>query len=312
MKYALISDVHGNADALYAVLADAESQGVQSFLLLGDYVEDLPYPNEVVDAIRALPSAVVIRGNKEDYLQELVGQDQSAWDSEQLAVIRWNFQQLTPQNLEYLISLPAKAEVITERGTKIWLSHSSQTFYRTPRMEAFHSGHFLTKKLEAPFDHGQYLEEARESVLARADVMAELALLPEGVYAFGHNHLQFHMRLGGVYCVNPGSCGVPLEFDSSAPYTIFEESDAGWIVTERRVPYDVEGAIAGLMASSLYEKAELWSKIIICQLRTGGDYISHYLRHVKEIAASRGEPVNPVSNDVWRGGVETFKLLDLR
>lgn len=311
MKYAIISDIHGNYPALKAVLSDAETQGVQTHLFIGDYIEDLPYPNEVVDVIRTHPSAVVVRGNKEDYLENLIGEDQSTWDSEQFAVIRWSFRELTPQNLKYLVSLPKEAEIITEHGQKIWLRHSSPVFYRKPRIEAFHSSHYLKKMKVSPFNHEEYVEYARSSVLERTDVMTELSGYPKGVHAFGHNHLQWHMQMGGVCYVNPGSCGIPLDFDTRAPYTIIEDSGNGWTVTERRVPYDVESAIKALASSELYKQAEIWSQIMIAQLRIGGDYISHYLRHVNVLAAEHGCPTNPVSNEMWRLGALTFDMLDL-
>ena len=54
MKYAIISDIHGNLPALEAVIADAEQQGADKFLFLGDYYRNLPLGNEVTDVIRKL------------------------------------------------------------------------------------------------------------------------------------------------------------------------------------------------------------------------------------------------------------------
>jgi len=54
MKYALISDIHGNIDALKAVLADAKRNNVQHYIFLGDYCIGLAYPNEVLNCIRAI------------------------------------------------------------------------------------------------------------------------------------------------------------------------------------------------------------------------------------------------------------------
>ena len=55
MKIALISDIHGNIDALEAVLNDACTQGVEMYAFLGDYIFDMPFANDVVRRIRALP-----------------------------------------------------------------------------------------------------------------------------------------------------------------------------------------------------------------------------------------------------------------
>ena len=51
VKLAVISDVHGNMDALRAVLDDAKDQGVSGLLNLGDMVGTGPHPDEVVKAL---------------------------------------------------------------------------------------------------------------------------------------------------------------------------------------------------------------------------------------------------------------------
>ena len=45
MKYAIISDVHGNLPALELVLKDAEDNHVDSFIFVGDYFLSNPFPN---------------------------------------------------------------------------------------------------------------------------------------------------------------------------------------------------------------------------------------------------------------------------
>ena len=71
MRYAVISDIHGNYPALKAVLADAGTQGTDTYLLLGDYTVVFPWVNEVTETIRGLKPSFVIRGNGEDYLIDL-------------------------------------------------------------------------------------------------------------------------------------------------------------------------------------------------------------------------------------------------
>ena len=71
MKYAIISDVHGNAPALRLALDDARMQGAEGFLFAGDYCISAPWPNEVVEMIRSLPGAHVIRGNNDEQADKL-------------------------------------------------------------------------------------------------------------------------------------------------------------------------------------------------------------------------------------------------
>lgn len=302
MKYALISDIHGNYPALKAVLEDAEKHDVQKYLFLGDYVEDLPWPNEVVDTIRALKSAVVIRGNKEDYLVDIDKLNEEDKIYEQMAPMYWNYSELTPDNLNYLLTLPKNAEITDESGDVILISHSSQNFYRTPKIEAFHSSNYSVRMQASPFTHGEYLQYARECLLGNIDVMDELKSFGKCVNAFGHNHLQWHMFLGSTLHVNPGSCGFPLDFNTDAPYSIIEHTGSHWTVTELRVPYDVGYTIDSLKASSLYEKAKAWSDLAIESLTYAEERFGPFLNYVWKLNVDTNpdNPSWPVSNDVWR------------
>ena len=62
---ALLYDVHGNAAALEAVLADARGQGADRWLLGGDYCLFGPEPEAALERLRALSPAMWLRGNGE-------------------------------------------------------------------------------------------------------------------------------------------------------------------------------------------------------------------------------------------------------
>ena len=51
MKRAIISDIHGNMEALQAVLADARGQGVEEIFCLGDIIGYGPNPCECLDLV---------------------------------------------------------------------------------------------------------------------------------------------------------------------------------------------------------------------------------------------------------------------
>ena len=55
MKYAIISDIHGNYPALQAVMEDMKGQCISGFIFVGDYCISGPWPDECIDAIRAVP-----------------------------------------------------------------------------------------------------------------------------------------------------------------------------------------------------------------------------------------------------------------
>ena len=305
MKYAIFSDIHGNFPALTAALDDARAQGADAYLMLGDYIRDLQWNNEVIETIRNLSSATVIRGNGEGYLYDLQRQDQSQWVYEQLKPIYWCYRDLSPENIKYLTTLPETA-VITDEGENIRLSHSLKLFYRSPKIQFFHSLGFRTVMEQMPFSHEEYLVLARKALLSNSEALSEIQAMPEGVYLFGHNHMQFHMEYAGRLFINPGSCGDAMDFDPTAAYTLIERVGVGWKVTERRVAYDIDMAAGKLTASGFTAYAPMWTSVIKLSVMTGKDYFSSFLLHIEETARKLGRPGFPVDNDVWEIAVETW------
>ena len=99
MKYAVISDIHGNAPALRLVLADAVAHQVDGYLLAGDYCISAPWASEVVSILRNLPNARIIRGNDEAHLDVAPG------DDGQFEVSRWCMSTLTLEDKAWLDAL---------------------------------------------------------------------------------------------------------------------------------------------------------------------------------------------------------------
>ncbi len=104
MKWALLSDIHGNLAAWKACVAHAQGQGVTHWAILGDLVGYGPHPAEVVDAVRDLQistGAVVLRGNHE----ELALRGTRA-DSLGAQTADWTHQRLKPDQKQWLAERP--------------------------------------------------------------------------------------------------------------------------------------------------------------------------------------------------------------
>ncbi|GHU76761.1 serine/threonine protein phosphatase [Clostridia bacterium] len=306
MKYAVISDIHGNIYALEAVLADAKAQQVDTYLLLGDYTRDYSWPNEVVNTIRALDNAVIIRGNNEDYLAQM-SKDQTAWQYENLGLFNWNCREITTNNFEYLTSLP-ESERVVDHGETIHLSHISDIFFRKPKISIMYASDFRTAMESKPFSHAQYQQMVLEAILSRPDALADVMALPKGVYLYGHNHLQSHIEIEDRLFINPGSSGDQLDFCIDPSYTILEWTPHGWRVEERRVAYDVERMLNDFRASDLYAFAPE-----LCILRekstlTGKEFVGCFLKHVNETGIIHGETGFPVSNDIWHAAWASWDM----
>src|SRR5438034_10128357 len=66
----LLYDIHGNVPALERVLEQAAAEGIDRWLLGGDYGTPSPWPLETLDRLKQLPQATWIRGNGERWLRE--------------------------------------------------------------------------------------------------------------------------------------------------------------------------------------------------------------------------------------------------
>ncbi len=234
MKYLIISDVHANLEALDAVLAAAGS--CDHALVLGDLVGYGANPNEVVDRVRALPSATCIRGNHDKAATHLA----SIEHFNHLAkfAIQWTSDQLTPESHGWLAALPTGP---------LAFDHL---------VEICHG---------APFDEDAYIFDD-------LDVRRALAAASRPLCLFGHTHVPAAFRLGDElvqialprtdtirlpidttsrYLVNCGAVGQPRDGDPRAALAILDTSLR--TLTMMRVPYDLQTAQTKIISAGLPE-----------------------------------------------------------
>jgi predicted phosphodiesterase len=305
VKYAIFSDIHGNCPALEAALADAETQGAEQYIFLGDYVYGFPWSDEATETIRALDNAHVIRGNGEGYMLNLRRDGIPPHECEQFKPVYWAYRSLSKENLDYIASLPETA-VIADKGVYIYLSHSMPVFYRSPKIDIFHLLDSQTVAAMAPFSREKYVTAAREAALSRPDVVADILALPEGFHLFGHNHKQFYMAHEGRVFVNPGSCGEACDWDAAASYTLLTLDGKNWAVDERRVTYDLNAVAEGFDSSGYSAYAPAWSDVMKRGLFTGKDYFFPFVQHVMQTGRKMGRDEFPVCDEVFREAVRTW------
>lgn len=211
MRILVVSDIHGNIEALRAV-ERAEPQA-DFVLCLGDIVDYGPAPDDTVAWVRAHALATV-RGNHDNAVA--FGEDcRSAPAFRRLAVEtrRLTLPMLSRQNLAFLQLLPTRRSVHVDG---VWL----ELLHAAPGDPLF-----------------QYLPASRvdEWTRAAASIRADLILV-------GHTHLPVILPVGEKRVVNPGSVGLPRDGDPRASYAVIEDGEP----TLRRVPYDVDRTIAAL------------------------------------------------------------------
>ena len=178
----LVYDVHGNLPALEAVLGDAGTVGVESFVLGGDYTLFGPWPAETVDRLRGLPEAAWIRGNGERW----TAAPGDAPDAVQEAIAACR-DELGEETVTELAGLP---EQLVLDGRRVC--------------------------------HGSPVSDVRSFMPDPHEQDAELLEgVGERTLIFGHTHLPFRRETeDGIELINPGSVGMPFDGDPRAAWAV--------------------------------------------------------------------------------------------
>ena len=101
MRVALLSDMHGNAVAFRAALADLEARGKPDLIVaLGDVAQGGPQPRECVELLQELDCACVY-GNSDHFLVTLDSGDEPVTE-QQLTTAEWSREQLGEEGLAFL------------------------------------------------------------------------------------------------------------------------------------------------------------------------------------------------------------------
>ena len=295
MRYAVISDIHGNLPALEAVLADCALQGVDDFLFLGDYYGDFPFVNEVLDLVRAAGGHAIL-GNKETRMLETYGKPQTPL---QFSPLSWNLAHIRADNLRWLESLPQTLSL--PMGSRLCrLAHASAQFLDCRAIETVRgdSPIFTNGDTAAAANADAYSRYAARLLAADADFCRALRDVPGDVFLFGHFHVQWYAEIEGNLLLNPGSCGLPLDFDGNAAYAILDAESLA--VTLRRVPYDRTLPVRALRESDFYDVAPLWHELCLLEFAHIRCFVQPFLRFAEALARERNAPIHPFANDLWQ------------
>jgi predicted phosphodiesterase len=212
VRYLIISDIHGNFEALRGVLNHVRRKRYDQVVFLGDAVGYGASPNQVLSWLRALgPPAILVRGNHD---RVCAGLDSAEYFNRYAReASNWTHEHLEPRNLEYLRSFPTGP---IELEDEVAICHGSSV------------------------DEDTYIFSAYDAHIA-------FEALPHRVVFFGHTHVPslFVLHTAGGnqtlkvrllsgrrlvvdldpdcrYLINPGSVGQPRDRDPRAAYAIYD------------------------------------------------------------------------------------------
>lgn len=219
MRVAVLSDIHGNIDALEAVLTDSCKQHPDAYIFLGDLVFSGLYPQECFEALSAKNPIICIKGNTDANLEE-VDTFRPANTSEQ---------QLLDSVIDCCDRLTTHAKVEIAKWP---IAHS---FAVAGKEIVFCHG--------SPFSFSDKLlpKELIDNTLAQRITKAGLLEI-----CCGHTHSPADFSIGSTHIVNVGAVGYSFDSDTRASYGIIE-IDAQRISHQIiRVDYDCERYLSEL------------------------------------------------------------------
>lgn len=209
MKILILSDVHGNAEALNAL-----TESYDELWVLGDLVDYGPEPEEVIQDVRQR-AALIVRGNHDHAVgNDVDPQCSPLFRAMAEATRRHAVKTLSDDDKKFLRDLPLTASVERD-DRRFFLCHATPSdplfAYCAPDSRAW----------------------AQECATVDADIIL-----------VGHTHLPFVKRVGTRTVVNPGSLGQPKDGGPDASYAVWQDGE----VTLRKVSYPVDRTVAKIKA----------------------------------------------------------------
>ena len=262
-KIAILSDIHGNASALEAVIADARKLEATEYWLLGDIFLPGPGANDLVALLQDLPITVAVRGNWDDSVLEALDGEYGLGHPQEIQLMRMTqflMERMDPATIVWLRSLPLMEKKEVD-GLRFSISHNLP--------DKNYGGDLLVENDTDKFD--QLLGEETD------------------VAVYGHVHKQL-LRYGsqGQQIINPGTIGMPYFNweklkNHRAQYAVIEVEDGELVnIQFRKVAYDYEAELElakskGLPFIEMYE-----------ELRREDNYQGHNLELLASLIEKHG------------------------
>lgn len=248
-RVAVLSDIHSNYYALLACLTDAQNEGADGFVFLGDYVSGLANPTQTMDLVYQTQErypTFCLRGNRERYmLDHKNGVDIFAPGSNTGSFL-FTSNQLRERDFSFFANLPISATVKINDVT-MELAHATQ------KNDRF------------------YFEKGDKKISSIVNEMNEKYLL------CGHSHKQYIHKEQGKVIINPGAVGLPHGADFRAQYLLLTVEKDSIICTFRQVPCNIEETIHAQFQSKLVQIGQCWAISDLYGAITGKEYTKDLL-----------------------------------
>jgi len=219
MKYAIISDIHGNDIALKEALKLIDWENVEKIICLGDIIGIGVRSEECVKLLMNYKDKLIaVRGNHEDRclfgIPEYIHEGKHKMSEEDMAQEHWIQDHISDESKDFLRSLPQEICMEIE-GIKFVITH----YPSKENMEYKSFNPFPNK--EELFELFNKYEKSR-------------------VYLFGHTHeIRIRETNDGIWFINPGTLGTAFHRDYGSFGILTIAEDKKIYYTEKSFMYDI-------------------------------------------------------------------------
>ena len=195
-RIAIISDIHGNLEALIKVLEDIKSRNIDKIYCIGDILAKGTHQQECLDLIRR-NCEVVIKGNCDDYYTGEI--DELAETPTQMKLVEWNLSKINDESKEYIRTLPYCYEFYLS-GRLVRLIHSHPVDINRS------IGYVDIMKVNSLI----LTEMVMELFRGKMEIVS-LALGLTTIWWKGHIHTPSSIKIYNRYIINTGSVGNAID-----------------------------------------------------------------------------------------------------
>lgn len=181
-KIAIISDIHGNLEALKSVLKDIKKRRISKIYCLGDIIAKGTNQNECIELIKN-NCEIVLKGNCDEYFTSNL--DLVSMPKEERKRVIWNKSKLSKESILYLEKLPYCHE-----------------FYMSGRLvRLFHA---TPEKIDDMVGNIDTLDNFYKLFLPSKNTISKEKA---DIVIYGHTHIQYMQRIYNRTIINTGSVG---------------------------------------------------------------------------------------------------------
>lgn len=283
MKFAVISDIHGNYKAFEAFLKYIEGHPPDGIICLGDYVTDSPYPNRTMELLYGMMeryTCYMVRGNREQYLIDNFYEPKGYHPSSATGTLYYTALHISKEDIHFFESLPTFMKLNLIGCPDTMLCHGS------------------------PFElRGNFYEDPELKVSIINNMEEEFLL-------GGHSHHQEVYKQNGKTYLNPGSLGLAIDgVGRQAQFALVQtevvDRKPTYVIELKSIPYDVDSFLQDFTGSGLDEYGMMLSKAIKKTLITGVNYFYHM---IVEVQKRTGSPLAHVPESIWQQVAEDLQI----